>query len=451
MTHRIQQSGPPGSGRVGVFWRTALLWGAVCGLARPASAQFLRLGIFDVTAETSIDLIYTSNVEGQRPSEAKYDMTDYYMVPRLQLLGEAPFGRGTQLTLDTSVGFEKHLIRTDLDSESAPFGKLRLDTRTELARYQVNLYAGYGREYNEEEDIYVPGDRKTRDVTDTREYGGDVIWTWRALTLGGRYEFTGERHLDPTFEDGDQDETVLGWNAACELRENLALNYDYQRTRTVLVNELDEEPTWEVEESITVDWQLPLWERPTITYSFGFEREGVVEDPQDRSGDWDIIHTLTADGVWDLTSTLMFSLHASYEYESDPEENDVSLTYGLELAHELSGSARQTLTAEREPVSTFGSTAETDKTTIEYIFSKSDLFVYDLDLDTGVGWELDVPLEEGEDVEEIWDYHVGLTHSRTLSRRLVRDLSYLYTCEMSNLEDELLQEHRVTLTFTYSF
>ncbi|MBP7828500.1 MAG: hypothetical protein KA248_01140 [Kiritimatiellae bacterium] len=404
-----------------------------------------------MSAEASTELIYTTNVEGERPSESDNRREDYYIVPALSLSGEAPFGRGTVLTLDTSFGMEKHLIRTDLDSDTAPFGRFRLDSQTALARYTVNLYGAFEREYAEEEGVYVPGDRKTRDITDTTEYGGDVAWTWRGLTLGANYDFTAERHLDPAFEDGDRDETKLGFDASLALREDLSVNYDYERTLTELVNDPEDEAEWEVDESITLDWRLPLWERPEVTYSVGFEREGVVEDPEEESGEWSLIHTLTMDGSWDLSSSLAFSIRASYEYDHDPEEEDISFTYGADVQHEISASAKQSLSVTREPVKTFGSKNDTDSTTVDYLYSKEDLFIYGLGFSAGVNWSRDEPLEEGSVVERTWTYRVSLRHSQALSRRLDRDLSYEYSMEDSNLEDELLVEHRVTLAFSYTF
>lgn len=452
MTHRIQPNGPPGTGRSGLLWRTVLFAGAVCCLPLVSSAQFLRLGMFDVSMEAKLDLIYTTNVEGQRPSETVEEREDYYIVPELTLTGEAPFGRDTTLTLDTSLGFEKHFIRTDLDNETAPFGRVRLDSRTELARYTVNLYGGFEREYAEEDDIYVPGNRSSRDVTDTLEYGGEVIWSWRSLELGGHYDFSMERHLDPTFEDGDEDETAWGADVTWQLRPDLSATYSYERTRTVLIHGIEDEPVWEVDESLTLDWELPLWERPKITYSLGAERESVIEDPEEEgSGEWELTHALSAEGEWDLSSVVRLTLNADYQYEKVPEEDDIAFTYGAGLEHEISRTAKQTLTADREPVDTFGSKNDTDSTTVEYQFSKNDLFVYGLQLAAGVSWSRDEPMEEGSVVEKTVEYTLTLTHSRALSRRLARELMYEYTVEDSNLEDELLIEHRVTLTFTYLF
>jgi hypothetical protein len=426
------------------------LVGAVYGLAPSAPAEFLRLGIFNLSAETGLDLVYTTNVEGQRASDATEEMKDYYLVPSLSLAGEAPFGRSTQLALDTSLGMEKHFVRTDLDSESAPFGRLRLDSRTELGRYSLGLNGGVERELAENESRYVPGRRKTRDPTDTWEYGADLTWEWRSLQLGGDYEFTGERHLNADFLDGDQDEITITFDAALQLREDLSTKYSYERSRTEFINDPGDLPTWDTTESVTLDWKLPLWERPAITYSLGVERE--TKDGE--SGDWELTHTLSMVGDWEVfpeAGALTLSLNASYQYEKDPEENDITFTYGAILEHELSRTARQQLSVKREPVETFGSKNDTDSTTVDYTFTKQDLFIYDLQLQLGVSWSRDVPMEEGSEVEETVEYTAGLMHSRSLSSRLVRDLSYEYSLEDSNLEDELLEEHRVTLTLTYRF
>ncbi|MBU1694385.1 MAG: hypothetical protein KJ726_09670 [Verrucomicrobia bacterium] len=430
--------------------RVALFVGMIGGLVSPAAAQFLRLGIFDLAAETSLKAIYTTNVEGQRESEATEEMKDFYIVPSLSLSGNAPFGRSTQLTLDTSFGMEKHFVRTDLDSESAPFGRLRLDSRTELGRYSLGLYGGLERALEEREDRFVPGGRKKRDPTDTLEYGGELRWEWRNLKLSGKPDFTAERHREEEFRDGDQDELSMAFDAAIQLRQDLSAKYSYEQTRTEILNDPDDNPEWDTTESITLDWNLPLWERPTITYSLGVEREtkdGV-------SGDWELTHRLSMTGDWEIfpaAGALRLSLNASYQYEKDPEEDDITFTYGADLEHEISRTARQRLSAKREPVETFGSKNDTDSTTLDYTFTKQDLFIYNLQLMLGVSWSRDAPMEEGAVVEKTLEYTVGLTHSRDLSRKLARDLAYEYSLEDSNLEAEMLQEHRVTLTLTYTF
>jgi len=427
---------------------------ALAAAVPAARAQFLRLGPFDIKAQSETELVYSTNVEGERKSEATKEREDYYVALALSLTGGAPFGRGTQLDLDTQFGMEKHFVRTDLDSENAPFGRFKLNSRTEAGRYTVGAYGSFEREYAENENRFVPGGRKKRDVTDTTEYGADVGWQWTVYSLQGSYDISSERHQDEIFQDGDKDEHTLRLDTTWDLRRDLKVNYSYERSKTVYVHppetepETEQESPWETTERISLDWNLPLLERPSLTYSLGLERE--TEDGE--SDGWDWVHTFTLAGEWDISPVLHASLNASYEYEQQPEESkDIAFTYGATLDHEISRTSQQSLSAKREPVETFGSTAETDNTTVDYRFTKKDLFIYNLNLQLGVSWTRDEPLDNSSPVEKVWTYSARLVHDRALTRKLTRQLAYDYELEDSSLETELLEEHRITLKYTYTF
>lgn len=48
-------------------------------------------------------------------------------------------------------------------------------------------------------------------------------------------------------------------------------------------------------------------------------------------------------------------------------------------------------------------------------------------------------------------YGVRLEHTRPVAERIEQRIAYTYDYEDSNLEDELLEEHRVVLTYEYTF
>lgn len=67
-------------------------------------------------------------------------------------------------------------------------------------------------------------------------------------------------------------------------------------------------------------------------------------------------------------------------------------------------------------------------------------------------WSQNKPMGEGAGpTEETTSYTAGLSHSTAVSRRLNRNVSYEYRWSKSNLDDEPVLEHRVTLGFTFTF
>lgn len=472
-------------------------------LSAPASpAQFLRLGPFDLAADATLDLIYSTNVEQERASDAKeagHDTEDYYYVVGLDLNSLAAMAPSTTLTLDTGISVEQHANRPDLDNSSNPFGRLSLLSVSELGHYRFDGYGRVRREIDYHEDTYVPGGRTQRDVSDTWEYGLAAGWDRNSVRFAAGYDFSAERHQEPEFQDADQDETTMTLEAGWKPMKNLGFRYDFERTRTEFISERLEakgegdtagsgepeeeedgeivplataqpadEEAWRDTETIALDWLLPIIKRPSLTYSLGLEKEDTTEE----QGTWEPTHTLTLDDTWDIKTpqaALSISVLAAYNYEVNPEENDISFTYGLRLVHDLSGTANHSLLLSREPVDTFASTADTDTTTVHYNFTKRDLFIYNLTLSLDIEWERNEPLGEEQavtiveeesvlvipaaqdQVETIWTYAVTLSYSRAVTRKLRRTIEYAFDYEDSSLETEMLDEHRVTLSYIYTF
>ena len=434
-----------------------------------SNAQFLRLGPFDMAAEATLEGVYTTNVEGERESEAKDEREDYFIITGLQLSSMADISRNTKLNIESALSIEKHFNRPDLDNSSNPFGLFGLNSVSEFGHYTLNADFEARREidYQEKQGVYIPGDRKKRDVSDVMDYGGELRWRRRSLLLSGSYTFSSERHQDEDFQDGDQDETTLNFSTDWAVIRGITLAYEYERKKTELLNGPEGLTNdWEVTESFTVtfDEQLSLMKRPLLTYSFSMEKE----DTREENGEWEPVHTLNLSDDRSLSSSLKLIMGAVYEYDDNQEEDDISFTYNATLDHTLARTASQRISATREPVRTFGSTAESDSTTIGYAFSKRDLFIYNLTLTLGVDYSIDKPLEESAldtesevpavvtdssagEAEKIWTYKAGLSYARAVTRKIQRTVSYLYTCEDSNLETEILDEHRVTLSYIYTF
>lgn len=414
-------------------------------LPRTAAGQFMRLGPFDFSAQSSLELVYSSNVERERPSEATEERKDFYGVAALDLNSHAELAPHTDFDIDASISVERHANRPDLDNSSRPFGSLRLRTGTELGRLLVNAAAEWVRTSESAEDVYDPQRRKMRDVRDRQEYSADVKWERGGLTLAAGWSFLRERHQDQRYQDDDNDKTQVSFDARWRATPRVSLFYRYANEMEDYVNQTNVYRGWDKTEGIGVEAQL--LERPALTYAFCYERE----ETEGEMGPWERTHVVALTDTRDLTRTLALTLSASYKEEEVDEGNEVTFQYGATLDHQLSRTARQTLSATREPARTMGSTKDTTKTTYSYSFMKDDLFIYNLGLSLAVTYEIDDPLEAGMETERKWSYTGRLQYARNLTRHLERVLSYEYSREDSNLEDEALDEHRVTLRFDYEF
>jgi hypothetical protein len=431
-------------------------------------AQVMRLGPFDFEAGGRLEAVYSSNVEKERPSETPpgVDQEDYFFVVGLDLASQAQMTPRTKLDLDTGFTIEKHINREDLDNSSDPFGRARLSSVTELGRYMKLLAdASYERLSESQDDTFVPGGRKKRDPHTILSYGAGLEWDYRRLSMDASYLFTRERHDEEEFQDGDSDETDISFGSQLQLTRRLSLGYSYNRNKEELVggasrdvigtNEVqevlvdadeDDDAEWDVTQ--TVDLSLAIMRRPRLNYSFGFEKE----DEQGEEGEWEPKHTVSLSDEYIIGGNLLFSAGATYTYEEDEEEDDISFIYNFALEHQLSDTAVHYLSLTREPLDTLGSTVETDSTTLSYGLRKEHLFVYNLDFSFVVSYEINEPPDDAfEETEKILTYDVALSHERELTRRLSRVIEYTYMREDSNVEEDLLEEHRVTIGLNYDF
>ncbi|MBU0677874.1 MAG: hypothetical protein KJ626_07125 [Verrucomicrobia bacterium] len=414
---------------------------AICGSS--AHAQFLRLGGIDFYSTIAFDLIYTTNVEGLRDSEAEREQKDYYYVVRVSLDGELQSRRRTKLTVGSDLRIERHFKRDDLDQETDPFGSLQLDYATEVGRYNVGLFLTYDKRFDSREDQFVPGGREKRDVNDVFGYGVDVGWEFDRFSAGARYEHSQERHDDAQFQDGDRDEDSVTAEAGWTMNDRLALGYAYTHDRTIVINDDAAYDGWDDTHLASLD--VVLIERPRIVYILGYERE----DSDGEKGNWEATHSIRAEDDIELFDSPNYRLafFAQYDYEKNREANDRTFVYGATLDQQVTRSLSHSLIASREPRDTFGSTVDTDTTSYGYRLTKEELFIRDLMLNLGITYEINDPPDLPE--EKILTYDVLLTHDRRLTEKISRIISYQYTYEDNSNEDEILDEHRVTLTFVY--
>lgn len=392
--------------------------------------------------------VYTTNVEGERPSEATDSREDYYFVTSLDLQGHTRVSPGTKINLETGVAYEKHFKRPDLDNSKEPFGKFKLDAETEYRHSTFSGNIDISRNSEAKEGQFIPGDKKKRAPYNEYIYGVGWAWAFKNFRAGASYSFDRTRYDDEEFQqDGDKDETIIDFEFAWKFTRRLHLEYSYERKLDDYVypqgaNSEDDE--WEVKSLI--DLRYDVFDKPYLSLYVGYTKDTEEAETQE----WYPTVGVDFKAVLLDTDRWSFDVSAEWKYVDDVP-NDSKLTFSANLKNQLSRTAEQTLSAQQEPVDTFGSNKDTDTTTIAYRFKKTDLFIYNLTLTAGIKWEEDRPTEDNMETERTWTYDAGLNHTRAITRKLRRELRYLYKCEDSNLESELLDEHRVELEFIYTF
>lgn len=409
----------------------------------------MRLGPFDLESDTGLEAVYTTNVEGERPSEATAEREDYYLVWDLNLSSTAELTERTRLDLGTGIAIEKHFVRKDLDNSQSPFGLIALGFETDLDPLKIYGAVEYERSSDSTDDMYAPSrlQRKGRQVGSSLEYNLGADWIATYYEVGASYEVTRERYDESRYEAEEKNDTSFKWYVQLLPLESISVRYEKEYTFTELINVPGEEEEDETETiEIIFNKLFSLIERPEINYMIGVERN--YEDGE--TDGWELIHTLLLSDEIQLNSSTFLKYYAEYTYEDDPEEDDISFIYGVTFDQDISETISHTLSLTREPVATLGSTDDTDKTEYGYSIIKSDFFVYNLDLSFDVTYTIDRP-PPGDPVEKKMDYSLSLQHDAIINSSLTRIISYEYTRESSNQEDEILDEHRVTWAYEFKF
>lgn len=409
-----------------------------------ASAQFLRLGPFDFTGTLTVKGVYATNVDGVRdPPEGstaeELERKDYFLVVDLSLASHTQLTPGTKLDIDTGYTVERHANRPDLNDE-APF-RVKVMGEKDTGALIFNAYAGISREAEFTRGV-SPGRSSKRDPNETIEYGGGAIWRREPHLVELSYGKTRERHLRDEDKLGDKDEEDLSLRAASAITKRLSVTATGTRSETTVI-ETDATLT---EYTYFAGLLYQVMRKPNIGYSFGFEREDT-ESANPFVGRWDPKHTISIQDEWKLEERLLLQLGASYSIEMNPERDDIEFQYNGRLTHDISHTAVQEFSFRREPAATFGSTTDTDTTTLDYILRKSDLFLFNLDGTAGVTYQIEKPLD-GE-TEKTTTYKVGLQYLRQLSRKLAQIYAYDYNKEHSTLFDDDIVEHVYSIAFEY--
>jgi hypothetical protein len=428
---------------------------AVASMAAPgdAYAQFMRIGPFDLEADTSLDAIYTTNVDGQKESESMQERTDYYLLWSFNMNLTGPSTPTSELNLDTAMSIEKHFVRDDLDTSSDPFGNIDFTHDLELGRFQLPTTINLRRENTQDDDgttrIFIPGQRTERIVQDSRGITQGVLWRRDPFGFNLDYAYNQTRFLEPEYQEGDEDDQSLAFGITWDVfrwggQQRMNLFYNYDQSKTDLINQPGGEGSGEWEKSQSFGLTLQILTRPNFSYSLAYA--------QDDGADWRYTHTFSLQDAWEISPTMLLDASANYTIDEQPRIDDIAFTYNVGFAHEVGETLRHSLTMAREPVNTFGSTADTDSTTWSYNLTKTDLFFANLAFDFSISHSIDKPQgPEAGPTETSTTYTAGLSHSVALSRRLNRNIDYLYSYETDNLSDEPIEEHRITLGLAFTF
>lgn len=413
----------------------------------------MRIGPFDLDVNTAIQYIYTTNVDGNRKSEAVLEREDHYIVWSIGAQLGGPTTPTADLTLNTAMSVEKHFVRDDLDTSSDPFGNILLTHDMELGRFQLPTVINFRRENTQDDDgttrVFIPGQRKERIVQDTRSFSQGLNWRRDPLSFNSSYSYTQTRYQEAEFQDGDEDSHAANFGITWDVfrwggERRLSTFYNYSQDKTELKNRPSAPGSGEWSRSQSLGLSLQILSRPNLTYSFAYRK--------DDDDDWRYTHTFSISDAWELSPTMIADARASYTIDEQPQDDDIAFVYSAGVDHQIGETLRHSLRMTREPVNTFGSTTDTDSTSWRYALTKSDLFFANLTFNFGISHEINKPQGPGAGPkEESTTYTAGLSHSAALSRRLSRNISYLYRYETSNLEDEPIEEHRITVGLSFTF
>jgi hypothetical protein len=428
--------------RLGSFF--LLCGGLVPGLA---GAQVLRIGGFDFNANARLEGVYSSNVENVQPGTTKASMSDYFIVLGLDLQSTRTIGQGTTIDLSTGIAEEKHFKRSDLDNQSNPFGHFGLSSRTEVGHLNVNGVVSYERTSTSANDVFsTNGVAKTRDLRNTFNYGAGADYHGDRIVMSVLYNHAKEQHDLPQFQSTDQDSDRYTASVGYRVNDRFTPTYSYDLTKTEFPNNPANGTTQSNSRFI---FPFILMYKPQLTYAFSWQREDIGTGVPPK---WKPRHTISLSDSLQLSRSLELSYQAQYDNYPQPAQDLITFTYGASLSHQISRSASQQASITRQPVKTLGSTQQSDQTSYSYIFSKSDLFIYNLGLLASASKQHTIP--EGNSAAEPVDsitYDATLNYRQPLSRNLTRSLEYSYSYQDTSTTPDAVVEHRVTLSYQYVF
>lgn len=413
----------------------------------PASAQ-LRLGMWDVQLVGSVEFAYDSNVDDVYPEEEKegYQPGDFYWMPGISISSSATGLRpSTSLSLNGEISYEDYFERSDLDTE---LYNLQLDFQTLAPRANLGGYAKAQYDVEGNEDEYRPGG-SSRDPYSTYEGNLFLNLNWNKLRFESSVTYTRERHDYDEYQLDDQDETDVLAALYLDIFTWGSIYYSYEWDQTIYA--LDDREELEKTAEFGLDGSIPLsWLRhPQITFQLGIKSEEKNEDEEGAS--WEPNITITATD--DLQMTKNLRLAGTLTWENDEYEDEVGTTFDISLEHQITTYLSQSISASLEPLSTFGSNADTETYTYTYFIGMKDLLIPHLVMSFTAEYKEETPLDSDDELtEDTTTLTYLVAHARPLTRRLDRTLSYEYSWEKSNFHHDGAQiKHLIIYGLSYRF
>lgn len=413
-----------------------------------AHGQVLRIGGFDFNSKARVEGVYSSNVNRERPGETSEPPEDYYFVVGLDLNSTRQMGRATVIDISTGIAEERHFVREDLNNSENPFGRFALNSATDIGRLTFDAGLKFEKTAESQTDRFAPGGRaRARDPRDIFQwYAGVRNNHARRLTWRARHDVNTEQHDLEKFQLDNREETGDTFMLDYDLTRRLRPGYAFNQLDSVYENNPENNRTRVKHEFL---FPFLLLDKPNLTYSFIWQRD----DRDDGTAvEWMPRNVLQLFDSRQLSPALSFTYYARYDDEQRPEKDDIRFQYGASLTHEISRSASHTISVDRQPVETLGTTLESDITQYRYQFTKSDLFIHNLDFSLYGEYQIAVPeSDEANEEETTKRYGLTLSHIKNITPRFARRVKYLYSFEESNIQPGVLEEHRVTLGYDYFF
>ena len=310
----------------------------------------------------------------------------------------------------------------------------------------LNGSAGVDYSVESEEDTYYPGGA-VRDPSLTLEgaLGWQLRWNHWQFDLQGTY--TRERHDYEEYQTDDQDELDAIGTLTLKMWKwmNAFVSYEWDDVQYRINTESDE-----TTKTTTLGFTGSFFSNPLVTYTLGIEREETGTGDKD-DGKWKPTHDISVSYTKQLQKNLDFA--ASLTWSDDVDADEVSTTFDVSLKHVWSVYLNHSVSASMEPRRTLGSNADTETTTYTYSASLSDLPLKGVHFGFSASYEISRPLDDKDALEEdttTLDFSAG--HTRDLTRRLSRSLTYTYSWENSNFHhDGAMETHEVIYSLQYRF
>lgn len=423
----------------------ALALAVALGTAAEGRAQ-MKLGVWDVTVTPAVSLAYNSNVDGAYPEEESETLRkdDFYWKPEIDLKA-----MGVRMRPDTTIGllgnlaYEDYFRRNDLDTETY---NAALTFQTVRPWTTLNGSASVDYSVDSEEDTYYPGGA-SRDPALTIE--GMLAWQlrWNHWQFDLQGTYTRERHDYEKYQMDDQDEIDAIGTLTLKMWQwmNAFVSYEWDDIDYRL-EATDDETT----KTTTFGFTGSFFSNPLVTYTLGIEREETGKGDKD-DGKWKPTHDVAATYTKQLQKDLDFS--ASLRWSDDVDADEVSTEFNVSLKHALSAYFSHTVSVTMEPRKTLGSNADTETTTYAYLANLNGWPIKGAHFGFTAEYEEERPLDNKDALTEdttTLEFLAG--HTRPLTRRLTRSLTYTYTWEKSNFHhDGANEEHEVIYSLQYRF